>query len=262
MHERAMNLDAHPTNPTPVSSFVTLTYADAAYAELDNGSLRYKDWQLFAKKLRNQCGPFRFLMCGEYGDAGERAHFHAILFGLDFRQDRTHLKKTPTGQDLFVSKILDDQWGHGIHSIGEVTPASASYVASYIQKKVNGKIKKQHYEKVNTITGEIFHQEPEFGQMSRNPGLGKTWIEKYHPEVYPRDEVFHDGKFGTPPAFYDRWYAKHFPDKMEEIKEKRKIKAVKWSCDNTPERLATKEKVFKAGFADYQRKRNKTNHRG
>ena len=57
MHEAQM----HEQN-----SFITLTYEDE---QLPPGrSLQVGDWQKFAKRVRKQVGPFRFLHCGEYGD--------------------------------------------------------------------------------------------------------------------------------------------------------------------------------------------------
>ena len=48
------------------SSFVTLTYDDEHLPA--NGSLVYRDFQLFMKRYRKITGSgVRFLMCGEYG---------------------------------------------------------------------------------------------------------------------------------------------------------------------------------------------------
>lgn len=255
MHELQMSTDGHPTNPLPRACFITLTYADEHLPE--NSQLVYRDWQLFAKKLRQKTGGFRFLMCGEYGDPGktERPHFHAIIFGCDFSIDRTPSHKTAEGHQLYLSPTLDKIWNKGFHTIGSVSHDSIAYCASYINKKVTGDKAQAHYERVNTKTGEVFNQVPEFGNMSRNPGLGSSWIEKYHAEVYPRDEVLFKGKPATPPAFYDRWYAERFPEAMEAIKQKRVIKALKHAENNTRERLATREKVFKAGYSNYQLKK-------
>lgn len=251
MHELAMTIG--PDRSTR-ASFLTLTYSDANLPE--NGILRLRDWQLFAKRLRRRHGRFRFLMCGEYGseDHTERCHFHAVLFGIDFREDRTKIHKTPKGHQLFISPALDAAWGLGIHTIGNVSFDSVSYVAGYINKQVRGEEKKEHYQRLNTETGELYDQVPEFGTMSRNPGLGAKWIEKYHPEVYPADEVIVNGAPGVPPAYYDRWYAKHFPTAWEEVQERRKIKAEKNKADCTPERLAVRERVFKARHNNYKRK--------
>lgn len=260
MHELQMSED--PVSRIPTASFLTLTYATEHLPE--NGNLDVKHWQDFAKRARAKIGKFKFLMCGEYGDEDntERCHLHAILFGQDFSWDRTQSHKTPAGNQLFISPTLDKLWGKGLHTIGSVSFDSVAYVASYINKKVRGDEAKEYYRRTNLDTGEVYDQVPEFGLMSRGGrtghGLGYSWIEKYHSEVYPSDEVIVNGTPGQPPDYYDRWYKKKYPDKWPEIEEKRKLKQEKYAADNTPERLAVKEAVFKARFRQYkERKRNK-----
>ena len=191
MHELATAKD-------DAASFITLTYADEELPE--HGNLQKSDWTLFAKKLRHKMGPFRFLMCGEYGSRThtERCHMHAIIYNHDFTKDRVPLKKNEQGQQLYRSKTLEDVWTQGISSIGSVSFDSVSYVASYIQKRVIGKNKDAYYRRINKDTGEEYEQVPEFALMSRGDnskdlrtgyGLGHAWIVTHHKEVYPRDEV-------------------------------------------------------------------------
>lgn len=234
-------------------SYLTLTYADENLPE--NSNLVRRDWQLFAKRLRAKRGPFRFLMCGEYGSDRftHRPHYHAVLFGLDF-PDQVFEKKNDKGDKLFTSSELAKIWSHGTHVIGNVSFDSIVYVAGYTQKKMNGDKAKAYYTRVNISTGEIFDQVPEFALMSRNPGLGKKWIEKYHSEVYPRDAVLVNGKFASPPDYYDRWYEANFPAEMAAIKIKRTAKGKEYEDDNSPERLATKKKVFTQKYGNYKRR--------
>ncbi len=267
MHELAMTSDQAPVLPQPIGSFITLTYAKEHLPI--NGQLSKRAWQLFAKSLRHRIGPFRFLMCGEYGSGkySERPHYHAAIFGEDFQRpdrddDRTYLKANKQGHRLFTSPILGEVWPWGHHSIGGISFDSCCYIASYITKKVNGKNAKGHYTRINKETGEVFDQVPEFALMSRRRadgepgpgGLGYSWIEKYHPEVYPADEVLVNGQTSLPPDYYDRWYEKHHPDKWEEVKSKRKQNGIKYEADNTPARLAVKKKVFQARYAQYKSK--------
>lgn len=63
------------------NTFVTFTYDDD---HLPVGGLKYRDFQLMLKRLREKLGPFRFFMCGEYGEQFRRPHYHALFFGLDF----------------------------------------------------------------------------------------------------------------------------------------------------------------------------------
>ncbi len=254
--------------PNQEAAYLTLTYADENLPT--NGNLSKRHWQLFAKNLRSKIGKFMFLMCGEYGSTQhtERCHFHAIIYGHDFicadqALTRQFFKNNDQGQPLYTSPILTKLWTHGTHVIGGVSFDSVSYVAAYTQKKIRGKLAAKHYQRVNKTTGETYDQVPEFGLMSRGDnsgdvhtgyGLGHSWISKYHPEVYPRDEVLVNGVLASPPDYYDRWYEKHYPKEMEEVKRKRTINAYKYVEDNSPSRLATRKKVFIAKHAQYAHK--------
>jgi len=243
--------------------FLTLTYDKEHLPE--NGNLpkvgidkstgeisRPEHWQNFAKKLRYHEGPFRFLMCGEYGEEKNRCHYHAIILGHDFHQDREFYKTSESGDKLYTSKELEKSWDKGFHTIGSVSLDSASYVAGYIQKRITGKKAQAHYSRVNETTGKPFRQNPEFGTMSRNPGLGRRWIETYYADVYPYDEIIIDGKRSSPPAYYDKWYEEHFPEKWEDVKQRRAAKARLHIEDNSPERLKAKKLCFTAKHAAHQ----------
>lgn len=239
-----------------IGSFLTLTYAEEHLPE--NGNLNKRDWQLFAKRLRQKCGKFSYIMCGEYGGQTDRCHLHAAVFGIDFiypgDANRQIFKKNDQGHSLFTSPVLEKLWTKGTHLIGDVSFDSVSYVAGYITKKVNGKDAKEHYSRINIETGEVFDQTPEFGLMSRNPALGKRWIEANWREVYPRDEVLVNGVLAQPPLYYDRWMQENQPTIYEEVQKKRRTKGIEWENDNTPDRLAVKKKVFTARKAQYKRK--------
>lgn len=185
--------------------FITLTYSDQALpADL---SLNVKHWQLFAKKLRNRLGPFRFLACGEYGDKTLRPHYHAILYGVDFAEDREPWKERGEHQ-TWRSPLLEALWtdadgqSRGFHEIGTMTYQSAAYVANYVTKKKTGD-QAVTYERTDIYTGETWTVQPEFAVMSRRPGLGKEWFSKYWRDVYPSDEVVLGGKRFRPPKYYD-----------------------------------------------------------
>ena len=106
----------------PRNSFITLTYSPE-HVPWD-GSLDVRHWQLFAKRLRKELGPFRFLHCGEYG-SGFRPHYHACVFGLDFAGDRRMYKRDGKSE-LFVSPQLESIWGKGFCTVGHLTYESAA----------------------------------------------------------------------------------------------------------------------------------------
>ena len=117
--------------------------------------------------------PIRYYHCGEYGDQFGRPHYHAILFNTTFPD----AKQIQGKKDLKTSEILTSIWGKGITSVGKVTFESASYVAGYVQKKINGEQKQEHYQIVDEETGEYFGQrQQEYSTMSRRPGLSLIHI--------------------------------------------------------------------------------------
>lgn len=230
------------------SCFVTLTY-DAEHVPRDL-SLSTRDLQLFWKRLRKRGEKFRYFACGEYGERTLRPHYHALLFGVDFSEDRV-LHSTRSGSRIYVSKVLEETWGKGFAPVGSVTFESARYVAQYCLKKYTGAGAEEEYSRTDKESGEVFSVKPPFVVMSRRPGLGAGWLEKYRGDVYPRDEVIHEGRSYRPPRFYDERLAE---DELEELKGRRLHKIAGRSDESTPERLRVKERVQERRIERYERK--------
>lgn len=190
-----------------VNSFVTLTYEKAPLC----GSLCIRHFQLFMKQLRKQLGlkKVRFFHAGEYGEENGRPHYHVAFFGLDF--DDKVLLSERDGIRLYTSPALGKVWGRGFVVVGQLTYESAAYVARYCLKKVNGPCSEKHYG----------GRRPEYTTMSRNPGIGRTWFDEFHKDVYPSDEVLVNGKSYKPPRFYDKLLDKMDPEKLESVKMQR-----------------------------------------
>lgn len=133
---------------SPKSSFLTLTYATAP----NGGTLVPKDLQDFFKRLRAKVSPVavRYYAVGEYGDETWRPHYHAALFGLGPEDI----------EDVRSAWSLDGKsLGHVM--LGDVSSASASYVAGYVTKKMTA-----------ADDARLEGRYPEFSRMSRRPGLG------------------------------------------------------------------------------------------
>jgi len=221
--------------------FITLTYNNESLPE--DGSLNKKHFQDFMKRLRKKYKnkKIRYYHCGEYGDKNFRPHYHAIIFGLEF--DDQKLFTVNNGEKLYTSEKLEKLWPFGFSTIGTVTFESAAYVARYVMKKVNGKNAKNHYERVDSNTGEIYSLVPEYNTMSRRPGIAAGWFDKYKDDVYPSDNIHLREKTFRPPKFYDKMYEHLMPNEMEKIKTQRMKNMQKHVKDNTAERLAVKEQV-------------------
>lgn len=229
------------------SIFVTLTYNDDNLPT--DLSLNYRHFQLFMKRLRKDFTGrnVRFYMCGEYGEDFQRPHFHALLFNCFFT-DRKVYSRLASGSTLYTSERLSELWPYGFSSIGDCTFESAAYVARYCMKKVTGPRAQAHYERVDWATGEITSVTPEFNRMSLKPGIGASWFAKYRKDVYPGDFVVVNGMKAKPPRFYDNLLKSAGDFDSDLVEFLRYQKALKSSEDNTPERLAVREKVAAAAL--------------
>lgn len=242
MHEAQM----HKAN-----SFITLTYAPEHLPE--DHSIHKEELQKFIKRLRKNTGKeLRYFACGEYGDKKGRPHYHAIIFGYDFPDKKLHTK-TKNGDLLYRSPMLEKCWKYGHSLIGEVTFQSAAYVARYVMKKrkgkpdevdpKTGKTNAEYYMLVNPETGEVTEIEPEFCLMSRRPGLGRAWLEKYKTDT-DKDYLTLNGSKMSLPKYYDSVIAMEDEIDMMERKRKRRSKINKE--EQKLDRLEAKRKIVDA----------------
>lgn len=236
--------------------FITLTYSNEKLPL--GGSLVVRDFQLFMKKLRFEFSSsrIRFFQCGEYGETTFRPHYHACLLNFDF-PDKVYLRSNGRGDRVFTSAILDRLWGNGRTELGSVTFDSAAYVARYITKKITGPEAALHYALSEPIldksTGEIItHRKPEYTTMSRKPGIGRPFLDKYHKDIFSHDYVVtRNGAKIPPPRYYNNQYEVMNPEHYQTIQSKRDDKRlytpfaelISKANDNTPERLKVKEIV-------------------
>lgn len=223
------------------NAFITLTYSD----DSKGLSLDYHEFQLFLRRARKELGPLRYLCAGEYGEENRRAHFHALLFGVDF-PDRYFFKRSPSGEIVYRSPVLESLWKDGFSSCGDLTYQSAAYVARYVVKKVNGDGKAEAYQRV-TEFGELVEVEPEFGRMSLNPGIGARFWEKYHAEITVRDSVILGGVEHPVPRYYNKLWERQDPEGYKEAKEARR--ALRERGENAPARLLARKAVAEARLA-------------
>jgi len=263
----------HETKMHEQNCFVTLTYNPKNLPA--NGTLVVDDVQRFLKRLRKKLEPkkIRFFLCGEYGEKLARPHYHLIIFGHDFED-----KKEVSGgvNPLFESETLDKIWGladPGMCKIGSVTFESACYVANYATKKITNKHEYRDVDGRIWPSADQHYQgrKPEFLCMSRRPGVGKTWYEKFNGDVFPSDEVIVRGKTARPPRYYSNLYKESEPEKYEKIKARREAAAdhlEKWvykgqeieiAPSRNARRLVVRAAVAKAKLAEKNRKLEKLN---
>jgi len=217
--------------------FVTLTYDDDHVPV--GGSLVKRDLQLFMKRLRKRFGNgIRFYGCGEYGGVSVRPHYHVLLFNFDF-SDKKLLKSDGRGGYLYTSEACHELWDFGYNVIGSVDFNSCAYVARYICDKLDG-------DRVEEYGGRL----PEFTLMSRRPGLGKCWFEKYGVETYNMDSVIMNGREVRPPRYYDGFVS---DEVLLRVKRARRALAIANLSDNTIDRRRVKEQVVLRNLARMKR---------
>jgi hypothetical protein len=238
--------------------FLTLTYDDDHLP--DDRSLHVEHFQLFMKRLRKKFGSgIRFFHCGEYGDQFSRPHYHALIFNFDFPDKKPH-SKNHDGTVLYTSDLLSDLWPFGYVLIGAVTFESAAYVARYVTKKITGKAAQAvdddgllPYEQLDPFTGEVLSLRPEYVTMSRRPGIGKPWLDKWQSDVYPNDYVVVNGKPTKPPKFFDSQYEVAYPSDFARIKGARLRAAEARVGDLNQDRLDAGEKIKSQQFQQLKR---------
>lgn len=225
----------HEAQMHEVSSWVTATYADEFLP--DDYSVHREELQRFNKALRYRFGEFRFFACGENGGRYGRPHYHQICFGLDF-PDKVPIGQSGAGHLLYHSPRLDEAWGKGMCKIGAVTLQSAGYTARYEQKKLAADDAGETW--VHPVTGVLCKVAPPFLQMSRAPGIGSTWFDRFAGDVFPSDFVMVDGRKCRVPAYY---LAKLEEREQREIKASRRRAAEVHAANNTESRLMVRHEA-------------------
>ena len=171
------------------------------------------------KRLRNENGPgVRYYQSAEYGSESGRPHHHACIFG--YRPDDAMVHTVNgRGNRLYTSEQLSRYWRDengdslGFTSFGDVDFESAAYCARYVIDKISGDKKEEHY------AGRI----PEYSTLSRRPGIGRTFMDKYVNDMYNNDmQVLRSGKICKPARYYDKIYESEHPEEMAVIKGRRK----------------------------------------
>lgn len=214
MHENKMH---------PVSEFVTLTYRNEDLPHV--GSLVPSHLQAFHKRLHNRLlhsrgYGIRYYGAGEYGDLNKRPHYHSILYGVWF-PDRKFYEYNKDGDPIFTSELLDEIWGLGSCKTAAVTFKSASYVARYCTKKVDGDQRERGHYQVYDADGVIHERVPEFAHMSRRPGIGASYFAKYGNEIMAHDSIIVDGNETPSIRYYDQKFEALDPERFKKVKARR-----------------------------------------
>lgn len=180
----------HENSAHQKSRFITLTYRDDALPCRGNdtrGILVKSDLQNFFKRYRkiSRIPGLKYYACGEYGEQGDRPHYHAIVFG-----------------DVPTEAQLEEYWGLGRTSSDPVTGQSIAYVAGYVSKKLG----------LRDYSGQESRPAP--FQIS-SQGLGMKWAQENVYEILAEAAVIRSGRKLPVPRQYLQWYDEAFPDEAE-----------------------------------------------
>lgn len=207
----------HESKLYQFNTFITLTYNDENLPQ--DGQLRIDHWQKFMKRLRKRYGSgIRYFHCGEYGDKFGRPHYHALLFNFHFK-DRKLIKEN-NGVKTYVSQQLTNLWPYGFSAIGNVTLGSIMYVAGYVYKK-----KKEVNNEYTYMdeTGSLKTKQPVYATMSRRPGIGKIWYDKYNKEVHTNGFLTINGRKYSIPSYYEKIFSVRNPDLYNVLLDKKRL---------------------------------------
>lgn len=268
-HEAALHTNEDGSSK---NAFITLTFSDEGLAQREKkegthpAALAVRDWQLFAKRLRKSVGPFRFLMSAEYGEGEKRRpHYHALIFGQDFYEDRT-IWSAKNGKTCFRSETLEKAWPYGYHDLQQMIPEHINYVCQYVRKKMSAKKGENHesYRRTDIRTGEDFFVPETFALMSRGgkngKGIGAAWFEKYGRDAFPSDFLVLAGAKRRVPRYYLSRLEAVNPDAALKVRAKRRKRGMEGKDleENKYQRDIAKEVIQEAKTLLY--KRDKPNH--
>ena len=119
-------------------------------------------------------------------------------------------KKSSKG-NIYTSELLSKLWPYGFSTVGEVTFESAAYVARYVMKKwskenLSGSALYDAMQALREWRADPYNEEkklkahcadpidvksfyggrhPEYITMSRKPGIGSFWYDKFKSDIYP-----------------------------------------------------------------------------
>jgi len=160
------------------NTFCTLTYAPEAIPLSGSGlpTLEPTHLQTWLKLLRwrwknstsiindTAASTLRYYAVGEYGDETQRPHYHVALFGFP-TCTRLGFPIRKGGCPCPSCSMVRETWKRGQIHLGTLEPASARYLAGYIEKKMT-----------RPDDPRLGDRHPEFSRMSLKPGIGADFM--------------------------------------------------------------------------------------
>lgn len=238
-NEWALRIE-HESMQHETSLFVTATYDNdhlpVTQAQLVEDKDRWLDtWRHYSKREYGR--GIRYFVVAEHGDRTHRVHFHACIFSGQFH-DLTRLAGSgpyPKYRSAEATRL----WGYGNVELGLIGTESAKYVAAYNQLRertmfeevdFDGAVERHFSGEVREIdgqpywlhsTGEWLPRKEATVWMSRRPGIGATFVDKFHNQ-FPSGLRDRGGYHQGLPDYYLRRTEVIDPELHSELKRQRR----------------------------------------
>lgn len=183
----------------------------------------------FIKRLRKKYKDkyIAYFHVAEYGEKTHRPHHHAIIYGINFDEDRKEGALSKTGHTQYISKTLDELWAAGACTVQDCNSNNIIYIAQYSIKKFKQNEEKQFRAKMT---------------FSNRVKMNVKFIRKYPENIlkgYLKDE---DGKMYKIPKSYLENLKNDDIKKNVEIYRKYEENIMEYISNNSNTDLIEKEK--------------------
>lgn len=230
--------------------FVTLTYNEHTVPLLKDGrqTLVKKDLQDFINSLR-QIAPFRYFAIGEYGEKGERPHYHLLLFNfipivdpkkknVVYHKNYDKITTDMLMANVDVEGIILKAWKKGIVQVQPMDGGAIGYLANYCVDP--------------TVKADDDLQQSVFALMSKKPPIGYQYYQNKQTQYYHRQgiEKMHYTNNGyrvaLPRIYKNKLYTQREREaynemiQQKEAREFQMVRDLKRYTKNRSESIATK----------------------
>lgn len=182
--------------------FITLTFDNKILLDKNSKAYKYgaspsfvfhidnskEYFTKFIKRLRKKYSDKKitYFHVGEYGEKTKRPHHHAIIYGINFDEDRIEMELSKSGKQQYFSKTLSDLWACGRISIQDLNGNNTIYICQYSLKKF-----KQKNDRYKTIMS-----------FSNRSKISTKWARRNYNEIIKGYLEDNDGKKFRVPKSY------------------------------------------------------------
>lgn len=141
--------------------FITLTFDNKILMDKKSKAYKYGAKTSFVWKIENSMEYFQkfikrlrkkfkernisYFHVAEYGEKTHRPHHHAILFGINFNEDRKECQISKSGHPQMYSETLQSLWACGNTTIQDCNSNNIIYIAQYSLKKFKNNLLNKKY---------------------------------------------------------------------------------------------------------------------